>query len=261
MASPKAEGAVFDLSGRTALITGSTRGIGLTLAKGLRAAGARIILNGRNSERVQTVVDYLSDLPGSDVLASSFDVTHEEDIQASISELACDGATPDILINNAGIQYRKPLVDLELENWQAVIGTNLTSAFLVGRTCARFMLQKGHGKIINIGSVQTALGRPTIAAYAASKGGLKMLTQSMCCEWASKGLQINSIAPGYFHTELTQTLVDDPSFSSWVAARTPAGRWGNVEELVGAAVFLAAPASNFVNGQTLFVDGGMTAVV
>jgi gluconate 5-dehydrogenase len=167
----------------------------------------------------------------------------------------------DILVNNAGIQHREPLLDLAAADWQRVLDTNLTSAFLVSRAFARGMVERGSGKIVNVASLQAELARPGIAAYAAAKGGLKMLTQSMCAEWGPAGVQANAIAPGYFATDLTRALVDDERFSEWVRGRTPAGRWGQVDELVGVLLFLASPASDYVCGQMLYVDGGMSAVV
>jgi gluconate 5-dehydrogenase len=167
----------------------------------------------------------------------------------------------DVLVNNVGIQHRAPLLEFPQAAWQRLLETNLTSAFLVGCEVARGMVARGRGKIINVGSVQSALARPGIAPYAATKGGLKMLTQGMCADWAAAGLQINGLAPGYIQTELTRALVEDAEFSEWVHRRTPAARWGTVDDLVGALLFLSSPASDFVNGHTLYVDGGMLAVV
>lgn len=252
---------LFDLDGRVALVTGSSQGIGNALARGLRDAGARVVLNARSEDRLRAAQSALEASDGPAVGISAFDVTDEAQIEAGIAGIERDFGEIDILVNNAGMQHRMPLTEFPLDDWRKVIDTNLTSAFLVGRTVARDMIGRKRGKIINIGSVQTALARPTIAPYAASKGGLKMLTQSMCCEWAPHGIQANSVAPGYFETELTKTLVEDEAFSAWLAQRTPAARWGRTEELIGATVFLASSGADFVNGQTIFVDGGMTAVV
>lgn len=251
----------FDLSGKVALVTGSSQGIGKALAKGLREAGARLVLNARHADRLEDSRAALAATPGPDVYARVFDVTDEDQVKAAIGSIELEVGPINVLINNAGMQHRAPLVEFDLEHWNKVLATNLTSAFLVGRTVARSMISRGTGKIINIGSVQTALARPTIAPYASSKGGLKMLTQSMCCEWARHGIQANAIAPGYFETDLTRALVEDGDFSAWLRQRTPAARWGQTHELIGAAVFLASPAADFVNGQTIYVDGGMTAVV
>lgn len=166
-----------------------------------------------------------------------------------------------IIVNSAGVQHREPLIDLDLQDWERVIQTNLTSTFIVGREAARYMLPRGKGKIINIASVQADLARPTIGPYTASKGGVRNLTRAMAAEWAGSGLQINALAPGYIHTTMTQNLVDDPKFNDWVIGRTPAGRWGTVEDLIGPAVWLAGDGSDFVNGQVIYVDGGMTVVV
>ena len=190
-----------------------------------------------------------------------FDVTDEAAAVAAFERLDREGIAVDILVNNAGIQWRQPMVELATADWRRVIETNLTSAFVIGREAARRMIPRGRGKIVNIVSVQSELGRQTIAPYAATKGAVKMLTKGMCADWARFGIQCNGIGPGYFATPLNQALVDDPAFSDWLCQRTPAGRWGRVEELGGAAVFLASAASDFVNGQIIYVDGGLTAVV
>ncbi|OQO94815.1 gluconate 5-dehydrogenase [Saccharomonospora piscinae] len=246
---------LFDLSGRVALVTGSSRGIGRTIAAGLARAGATVVLNGRDPERLAATRAEL------DCDSEAFDVTDEAAVTRGVAEVTERHGGVDILVNNAGFQHREPMLDLDLADWDAVLRTDLTSAFLVGRAVARGMIERGSGKILNVCSVQTELARPSIAAYTAAKGGLRNLTRAMTAEWAGRGLQINGLAPGYFATELTQALVDDPDFSAWVTGRTPAGRWGDLADLVGPAVFLCSDASAFVNGQVLFVDGGMTAVV
>jgi gluconate 5-dehydrogenase len=190
-----------------------------------------------------------------------FDVTEPEQVEAAIDAIEADVGPIDILVNNAGIQHRTPLEDLPLEAWRKVIDTNLTSVFLVGQAVGRRMIARGRGKIINISSIQSELARPGIAAYTAAKGGVRNLTRAMCADWARYGIQVNSIGPGYFVTPLTQPLRDDEAFDAWLRARTPAARWGQVEELVGAAVFLASSASDFVNGQVIYVDGGIVAVI
>jgi gluconate 5-dehydrogenase len=249
---------LFGLKGRTALITGSSKGIGYALATGLGEAGARIVLNGRDAERLNAARDTLSER-GLDVSTAPFDVTDGDAVDAGVAQIEADVGPIDILINNAGMQHRTPLHEFPRDAWQTLMRTNLDSAFFVGQAVARPMIERGKGKIINICSVQSELGRPGIAPYAASKGALKMLTKGMCIDWAQYGLQVNAIGPGYFKTELNQALVDDATFSGWLENRTPQRRWGDVEELVGAAVFLASDASSFVNGHVLYVDGGITS--
>ena len=251
---------LFDLTGRTALVTGSSRGIGRGLAAGLAAAGAHVVLHGRNRDRLDQEAEALR-AGGATVSTVAFDVTEEEAVEQGIAELVDRVGAIDVLVNNAGMQSRAPFTEFPLEDWNRLLATNLTSAFLVGRAVARGMQQRGRGKIVNIGSVQSMLGRPGITPYAATKGGIVMLTRGMCADLGPSGIQVNAIAPGYFSTELTADLVTDPGFSAWVEQRTPAGRWGRIEDLVGAAVFLASRASDYVNGQVLYVDGGMTAVV
>lgn len=253
---------LFDLTGRTALVTGSSRGIGNALARGLAEAGATVVLHGLNPERLAAAEAAMAgDFPAGKIRSLAFDVTNDVAAAEGIAWIEANVGPLEILVNNAGIQHRVPLLDLDVKDWDRVISTDLTSAFLVGREAARGMLARGRGKIINICSVQTDLARPTIAAYTAAKGGLRNLTRAMTAEWASGGLQINGIAPGYIHTEMTQNLVDDEKFNSWILGRTPANRWGTVADLAGPAVWLASDASNFVNGQTIFIDGGMTVVI
>lgn len=252
---------LFDLTGRTALITGSSGGLGLAMARGLAQSGAQIILHGRNHDKLAAAQNALGE-EGYDVLTTSFDVTDEHAIEQALETLNADGIAIDILVNNAGIQLRRPLMEVELDQWDAVINTNLTSTFLLGRSVARQMIERGKGgKIINIGSLMSSVARPTVGAYTASKGGVRLLTQSMAAEWAEHGIQTNAIGPGYMMTEMTQPLVDDPTFNNWLINRTPAKRWGVPEDLVGTVVYLASPASNYVNGQIIYVDGGMLAVI
>lgn len=251
----------FDLTGRRALVTGSSRGIGLAIARSLLEAGAHVVVHGRDTSTVGETADALARDFGADaVSAAVFDVTAEEAVIDGIRGIEAAGPL-DILVNNAGLQHREPLLEVSLENWERVIRTDLTSAFLVGRTAARAMVARGSGAIVNICSVQTDLARPTIGAYTAAKGGLRNLTKAMTAEWAGSGVRVNGVAPGYIRTELTQALVDDPAFNSWVLGRTPVGRWGEPEDIGGAVVWLSSDASRFVSGQVVFVDGGMTAVV
>lgn len=252
---------LFDLSGRVALVTGSSRGIGLTLARGLARAGARVVVHGRDEAALESARALVAAESKFDVTMARFDVTDADAVEAGISAIEHAVGPIEILVNNAGIQRRGPFVEFALSDWNALVASNLTSAFLVGQRVARSMVERGTGKIVNIGSVQSQLGRPGIAAYAATKGGISMLTKGMCADLGPRGIQVNAIAPGYFATELTRALVEDEVFSDWVRSRTPAGRWGDTEDLVGALVFLASSASNFVNGQVVYVDGGMTAVV
>ena len=251
---------LFDLTGRTALITGSSQGIGLALARGLADAGAAVVLNGRDAAKLAIAAAGLK-AGGARVATAAFDVTDEAGIAREIGRVSTDFAPIDILINNAGIHQRAPLAEMTIAQWCAVIETNLTSAFLVARAVAPGMIARGRGKIINTCSVMSEVGRPTTGNYAAAKGGLKMLTRAMAVEWARHGLQCNGIGPGYIMTELNRPLFENPEFNAWVCQRTPANRWGRPEELVGAAVFLASPASDFVNGQILYVDGGMLAAL
>jgi len=248
---------LFDLSSRRALITGSSMGIGLALARGLAEHGAEIVLNARNETRLQDAAETLRN-EGHTVSAFAFDVTDSASVTDGLNQIENDGPL-DILVNNAGMQFRAPLEDFPEEQWDNLLRTNVTSAFLVGKAVARAMIPRGRGRIINIASVQSELARPGIAPYTATKGAVRNLTRGMATDWAKYGLQINAIAPGYFKTPLNQALVDDPEFTAWLGKRTPAGRWGNVNELVGAAVFLAGDGATFVNGHTLHVDGGITA--
>ena len=239
---------VFDVRGRRALVTGSSRGIGRALAAGLIEAGCEVVLHGRDPAGVAAELG---------VRHVAFDVTDADAVARGM-----EAAGPlDILVNNAGIQHREPLLEVAEADWRRVLDTNLTSAFLVARAAARGMVERGAGKIVNVASLQSALARPGIGPYAAAKGGLQMLTRAMCAEWGPSGVQCNAIAPGYFTTDLTMELVADAAFDEWVRRRTPSGRWGRVEDLVGALLYLASPASDYVCGQTIFVDGGITGVV
>jgi gluconate 5-dehydrogenase len=245
---------LFDLTGRRALITGSSQGIGLALARGLAEAGAEVVLNGRDGAKLAQAAAQVS---GAVTLA--FDATNHDAVRAAVDGFEADTGPIDILINNAGMQHRAPLEDFPAEAFERLLQTNIASVFHVGQAVARHMIARGRGRIINICSVQTALARPGIAPYTATKGAVGNLTKGMATDWARYGLNVNAIAPGYFDTPLNAALVADPAFSAWLEKRTPAGRWGRVEELVGAAIFLASDASSFVNGHCLYVDGGITA--
>lgn len=248
--------ALFDLTGRLALVTGSSQGIGFALAKGLAEAGAKVVLNGRDAAKLETA---RAAIPGA--VIAPFDVTDPAAVEAGIAGIEAAHGPLHILVANAGIMRRVPSVDMPPETWREVLSTNLDGVWYCCQAAGKRMVARGAGKIITICSVQSELGRPTIAPYAASKGALRMLTRTLCAEWAKSGVNVNGVAPGYYDTELTGALVNNAEFTDWLCKRVPAGRWGKVEELVGATVFLAAPASNFVHGQLIYVDGGMTAVV
>jgi gluconate 5-dehydrogenase len=251
----------FDLSGRTALITGSSRGIGLALAQGLGEAGATVIVNSRQQAAVDEAVARLASR-GLAAKGAAFDVADEASVEAAFAAFDAQGLQIDILVNNAGIQHRQPMLELALADWQRVIDTNLTAAFLVGKQAAQRMVARGRGgKIINIGSLTSEAARATVAPYTVAKGGIKMLSKAMAAEWAKFDIQANAIGPGYILTDMNEALVNDPNFDAWVKASNPAQRWGRPEELVGTAIYLASAASNYVNGQIIYVDGGWLSVL
>jgi len=249
---------LFDLSGARALVSGSSQGIGLALARGLAQHGACLVLNGRDGVKLTNAAKLLKN-EGFDVEIAAFDVTDVASVGDAIDRIESEIGSIDILINNAGIQWRSPLEDFPSEHWERLLATNISGVFYVSQAVSRYMIKRGAGKIVNIASVQSELARPNIAPYTATKGAIRNLTRGMATDWAKYGLQINALAPGYFRTPLNQALVEDKTFSDWLERRTPAGRWGEVEELVGAVVFLSGRASSFVNGHTLYVDGGITA--
>jgi gluconate 5-dehydrogenase len=249
---------LFDLSGRVALVTGSTSGLGRAMAGGLAAAGATIVVNGRNLERLKETVAEIRKL-GFKAEGVPFDVTSEAAVIEGVGRIERDVGPIDILINNAGIQRRQPLVEMSEAVFDDVITHNLISVFIVGRTVAKGMIARKRGKIVNIASLTSEVARKTIGPYTAAKGGVRQLTKTMCVEWAEHNIQVNGIGPGYFRTELNRALWEDQAFNSWVTGRTPAARWGEPEELIGVAIFLSSAASDFMNGQTVYVDGGLLA--
>ena len=249
---------LFDLTGKRALITGSSQGIGFALARGMAAAGASIVVNGRDSDKLEAAAEQLRG-DGAKVETLGFDVTDRAAVRAAIDKYEATQGAIDILVNNAGMQHRAPLEDFPPDAFEQLLQTNIASVFHVGQAVAQHMIKRGEGKIVNLCSVQSALARPGIAPYTATKGAVANLTKGMAADWAKHGLQCNGLAPGYFDTPLNKALVEDPKFSEWLAHRTPAGRWGNVDELVGTCIFLSSAASSFVNGTTVYVDGGITA--
>jgi gluconate 5-dehydrogenase len=254
--SPK----LFDLTGRRALITGASRGIGFALARGLAAAGAGIAINGRDPETIAAATTQLRN-EGAEVFDAPFDVTERTQVEAGVARIEAEFGALDILINNAGIQRRAALEDVTDEDWRGLMRVQLDAVFIVGQTVARRMIPRGRGRIINICSAMTARARASVVPYTAAKGAVGNLTKGMCADWAKHGLNVNGLAPGYFRTELTTALANDLKFNTWLEERTPQGRWGEVDELTGAAVFLASDASSFVNGHILYVDGGLTVTV
>ncbi|MDP4621603.1 MAG: SDR family oxidoreductase [Hydrogenophaga sp.] len=260
MTAPVTHADPFRLDGQRALITGSSGGIGFALARALGQAGATVVLNGRNQDKLRSAQKKLEG-DGLQVGIAAFDVTDSAAVRAGVTHLEQTLGDIDILVNNAGMQIRNPLHEFADDDWHRLMRTNLDSVFFVSKAVATSMIARGRGKIINICSVQSELGRPGIAPYTASKGAIKMLTKGMAIDWGPMGINVNGLGPGYFKTELTAKLVDDDAFTAWLVGRTPCRRWGEVEELGGAAVFLASEASRFVNGHILYVDGGVTATL
>ena len=250
----------FRLDGRLALVTGSSAGIGLGVARGLAQAGAAVVLNGRDVARLAATAQQLRS-EGLQVHERSFDVCDPAAVEAAVAEIESTLGPIEILVNNAGTQHRAPFHEFPAAEWDRLMRTNLDSVFHVGQAVARRMVPRQRGRIINICSVMSELGRPTIAPYTASKGAVKMLTKGMAIDLGPHGINVNGIGPGYFKTELNARLVADEAFSGWLLNRTPSRRWGDVEDLAPAAVFLASDASRFVNGHILYVDGGVTASV
>ena len=248
----------FRLDGRIALVTGSSGGIGLALARGLAQAGAHVVLNGRDEAKLAQAHALLKG-EGLQIESRAFDVTARAEVDAGIASIEAELGPIEVLINNAGLTRRGPFHELSQADWDTVMRTNVDSVFQVGQAVAKHMVVRGRGRIVNICSVMSELGRPGTVVYTASKGAVKMLTKGMAIDWGPHGINVNGLGPGYFKTELTDKLVADPVFTGWLTNRTPNRRWGDVDELAGAAVFLASDASSFVNGHILYVDGGITA--
>lgn len=253
---------LFDLSGKLALVTGATHGLGMAMAEGLGNAGAKLVITGHSSqEKLDNAVAQLRE-KGYDAHGYLFNVTNEDEVNEMVPVIEQEQGPIDVLVNNAGIIRRVPLLEMDLTEWNLVLQTNLTGVMVMTRPVVKRMIERGAGKIINICSMMSELGRDSVSAYAASKGGLKMLTQNMATEWARHNIQVNGIGPGYFATSQTAPIrVDGHPFNEFIIGRTPAGRWGNPEDLQGAAVFLSSKASDFVNGQVVYVDGGILATI
>ena len=252
--------APFDLSGRVALVTGAYRGLGFSIARGLAQAGATVILNGRKPEELARAAKALTDA-GLKADVAVFDITDRDAVRAGVDATIAKHGGIDILVNNAGIQRRAPLVDFSQKEWDEVIATNLTAPFVVSQAVLPGMIARKRGKIIHIASLMSELARPTVVPYTAAKGGVRQLTRGMAVELAPMGIQVNAIAPGYFATEMNRALIDNAEFNAWVCKRTPAGRWGQPDELAGLAVFLASGASDYMTGQMLVMDGGMSVAL
>lgn len=252
--------ALFTLNAKVALVTGSNRGIGYCLARGLASAGATVVLNGRDLERTEAAARDLKD-EGLAASTSIADVTDREAVVREVTRIEEQFGTIDVVVNNAGIQYRAPFVDFPAERFDAIMRSNVYGPFFVAQAAAKGMMGRKRGSIINICSVQSELGRPSIVPYTASKGAMKMMTKAMAAELGPSGIRVNGLAPGYFRTDLNEALMTNPAFSEWLVKRTPLGRWGETDELIGAAIFLASDASSFVTGQMIYVDGGITSAV
>lgn len=251
---------LFSVEGKTVIVTGATGGLGFTFARGLAMHGARVVLNARDLVKLNHAIEILQK-EGLEGIAYPFDVTLPDQVSHSVQRIEAEIGPIDVLVNNAGITIRAPLEDFKDEDWDKVISTNLTGPYLIAKQVAKFMIKRRKGKIINIGSVQSELGRPSITPYTASKGGIKMLTKGMASDWARYNIQVNGIGPGYFKTEMTRPLYEDPEFDAWLCSRTPSSRWGEPDELIGALLFLCSEASSYVNGHMLYVDGGLLSTV
>lgn len=252
---------LFDVTGRVALVTGSSRGLGRSLAVALAREGARVVVHGRDAEAVERTRREVAEAGSPEPVSAVFDVTDAAAVEAGVAAIIAEVGVPDILVNNAGIQRRAPFTEFPVADWDEIVAANLNGVFYVARFVAPGMVERGSGKIVNIASVQSALARQTIAPYSATKGAVAQLTKGMAADLARHNVQVNALSPGYFATEMNRALVDDADFGAWLAQRTPAQRWGDFSELDGALLFLCSDASSFVSGQNIFVDGGMTAVV
>ncbi len=252
---------LFNLKGKRALITGGTHGLGMAMAKGLGMAGAELIINGHSPEKMKHAIEHYTE-SGLRAHSYLFNVTDDNAVKEAINIIEKEVGPIDILINNAGIIKRIPMVDMAVEDFKEVIDVDLVAPFIVSKYVGKNMIERRSGKIINICSMMSELGRNTVSAYAAAKGGLKMLTKNMATEWAKFNIQVNGIGPGYFATEQTAPIrIDGHPFNDFILNRTPAGRWGNPEDLMGTTVFLASSASDFINGQIIYVDGGILATI
>jgi gluconate 5-dehydrogenase len=250
---------LFSLKGKNALVTGATHGLGMSMATALAKAGAQLIVNDISKEKLENAIKEYADA-GVKVHGFVFDVTDEAQVKTHIEKIEKEIGPIDILINNAGIIKRIPMVDMEVAEWEQVIRIDLTGPFIMSKHVGKYMIQRNRGKIINICSMMSELGRETVSAYAAAKGGLKMLTKNMATEWGKYNIQVNGIGPGYFATAQTAPIrVGGHPFNEFIISRTPAGRWGDPEDLSGAAIFLSSKASDFVNGHILYIDGGILA--
>ncbi len=248
----------FDLSSKIAFVSGSTRGLGFAIAEGLGRAGARVVVNGRSAEGVAAAVATLKQ-HGIQAAGYAFDVADEKAIADNVARIEAEVGPIDILVNNAGINHRHPMAEFKTEHYRNVMSTNVDSVFFLCREVGRRMMARRHGKIINIGSIAGHISRQNIVPYSASKGAVHLMTRGLAVEWGGYNIQVNAIAPGIIETDMTDGMRNDPEFVAWSKSRIPAGRWGKPDDLVGAAVFLASAASNYVTGHVLFVDGGWTA--